>query len=126
MQILFFVCIGGAIGAGLRHTLNIFVVNFLGQQLIWATFTINVIGSLIMGATMAYILLKAPDATGVRAFIATGVLGGFTTFSTFSLDTLTMLERGDVHAALAYSLGSVVMAIAACTLGYLGIRALIQ
>jgi len=126
MQLLLLVCAGGAVGAGLRHALNMLVVNFLKQHLFWATFTINVIGSLIMGATMAYMLLKAPDATGARAFVATGLLGGLTTFSTFSLDTLTMLERGDVHAALAYSLGSVVMAIAACTLGYLGIRALIQ
>ena len=126
MQLLLLVCAGGAVGAGLRHALNIFVVNFLEQHLFWATFTINVVGSLIMGATISYILIKAPDATGARAFIATGLLGGFTTFSTFSLDTLTMLERGDVYMALAYSLGSVVMALAACTLGYLGVRVLIQ
>ena len=124
MKLLLLACAGGAIGAGLRYACNSLAWRVLSLQLHWATLTINVLGSFIMGAVVAYILLKAPDATGMRTFLATGILGGFTTFSTFSLDTLTLLKHGDMSLALAYILGSVVFSILACTLGYFGMRAM--
>ncbi len=125
MKLLLLVCAGGAIGAGLRYALNMLALHTLSLQLHWATFTINILGSLIMGAVTAYILLKLPDAIGLRVFVATGILGGFTTFSAFSLDTLLLLERGNISLALAYIIGSVTLSILACILGYFGVRALI-
>ena len=123
MRLLLLASAGGAIGAGLRHLVNIATVRLLGLDMPWATFAVNVVGSLIMGGLVAVLLYRLPEAVGVRLFLVTGILGGFTTFSAFSFDVIMMLERGSYHHAAIYILGSVVLSVLGCLAGYLAIRA---
>lgn len=126
MQLFLFACAGGAVGAGLRHLCNLAAVRTFGLEVAWATFTVNVLGSLIMGALFALLYFRWPDALAVRVFFATGILGGFTTFSAFSLDALIYLERGAFGMAMAYIIGSVVLSIGACLAGYLCVRTMLS
>ena len=123
MRLLLLASVGGAVGAGLRHLVNIAAVRWFGLDVPWATFAVNVVGSLIMGGLVALLLHRMPEAVGVRIFLATGILGGFTTFSAFSFDAIMMLERGSYQHAAAYILGSVVLSVLGCLVGYLAIRA---
>ena len=125
MQLFLLACAGGAVGAGLRHLVNLAAVRNLGLEVAWATLTVNIVGSLIMGGLFALLYFRWPDATAVRIFFATGVLGGFTTFSAFSLDALVYLERGALGMAMAYIIGSVVLSIGACLAGYLCMRTIL-
>lgn len=123
MQLLLLACAGGAIGAGLRHLVNLTTVRVLGLDVPWATMTVNVVGSLVMGGLVAYVLVRMPEDLMLRVFVATGILGGFTTFSAFSIDVVGYLERGELTAAAAYIAASVVMSIAACFAGFAVLRA---
>ncbi len=125
MKLFLLACAGGAIGAGGRHLVNIITVRSFGLDAPWATFAVNVVGSLLMGIVIGYIVHRMPDAVGLRIFVATGILGGFTTFSAFSLDTFALLSRGDVGPAAAYVIGSVVLSVAAAVAGYTTLRALL-
>ncbi|MGI9426029.1 MAG: fluoride efflux transporter CrcB [Hyphomicrobiaceae bacterium] len=122
MHLFLLACAGGAIGAGLRHLVNMTTLRTFGLDVPWATFTVNVLGSLLMGGLVAYLLHRMPEAVAYRIFFGTGVLGGFTTFSAFSFDALTYIERGAMTIALIYILASVILSIAACLAGYLTIR----
>ncbi len=126
MQLFLLASAGGAVGAGLRHLANMLAVRSFGLEVAAATFTVNVLGSLVMGALFALLYFKWPDATAIRIFFATGVLGGFTTFSAFSLDALVYLERGAFGMAMAYIIGSVVLSIGACLAGYICVRTLLS
>lgn len=123
MQLLLLACAGGAIGAGLRHLVNLTTVRVFGLEVPWATLTVNVVGSLVMGGLVAYLLVRMPEDLMLRVFVATGILGGFTTFSAFSIDVVGYLERGELTAAAAYIAASVVMSIAACFAGFAVLRA---
>lgn len=109
---LFLVCLGGGIGAGLRHLTNIGAARLLGISFPWGTFTVNLVGSLVMGFLAGWLALRTTAGSQeLRLFLATGILGGFTTFSAFSLDTAVMWERGDVIATALYVFGSFTGAI---------------
>lgn len=123
MRLLLLASAGGAIGAGLRHLVNLATVRLLGLDVPWATFAVNVVGSLVMGGLIALLLHRVPEAVGVRVFLATGILGGFTTFSAFSLDAIMLLERGSYQHAALYIAGSVVLSVLGCFAGYMGMRA---
>jgi len=110
-------CAGGAVGAGLRHLVNTATVRTLGFTVPWATLFVNVVGSFLMGILVGALLKRMPEALALRIFLATGVLGGFTTFSAFSLDVAVMAERGDSTWALIYITASVVLSIGACFSG---------
>jgi fluoride exporter len=107
---------GGALGAVARFWTGRAAHALLPPGWPWGTFLVNVLGGLAMGAVVA---LSARDVLGVpsRQFLAVGVLGGFTTFSAFSLDVVQMLERGDFVPALAYIIFSVVLAVASVMIG---------
>jgi len=105
------VCLGGGIGAGLRHLTNLGAARLLGISFPWGTFTVNLVGSLAMGFITVWIAQRVSGSQELRLFLATGILGGFTTFSAFSLDTVTLWERGDVTTAATYVLASVIGAI---------------
>ncbi len=108
------VALGGAIGAVLRYWVGLAVAFPLG------TLTVNVVGSLIIGIVWAYV-----NAKGLHAwlpFIMTGLLGGFTTFSAFSLDTVRLIEAGRLAAAGGYVMASVLLSLAACVVGHWMIR----
>ncbi|MDP2123845.1 MAG: fluoride efflux transporter CrcB [Parvibaculum sp.] len=117
MNHLFAVAIGGAIGASGRYLLNTQMLRLLGPNFPWGILTINVVGSLAMGLLAGAFALKYDLSPEMRSFLTTGILGGFTTFSAFSLDAANMIERGDIGLAGLYMAGSVVGAVGALFVG---------
>ena len=113
---LFLVIVGGGIGAGIRHLTNIGALRLVGPSYPWGTMAINVIGSFAMGLFIAS-MMRRGGSNEVRLFVATGILGGFTTFSAFSLDFATLWERGATLPAFGYALASVIGAIISLFLG---------
>ncbi|MEO5759098.1 MAG: fluoride efflux transporter CrcB [Mesorhizobium sp.] len=113
---LLLVVVGGGIGAGIRHLANIGALRLVGPNYPWGTMVINIIGSFVMGVFIAS-LVRRGGSNELRLFVATGILGGFTTFSAFSLDFATLWERGSTLPALGYALASVIGAIIALFLG---------
>lgn len=111
------VFIGSGIGGALRHGVNILSARLFGLDFPFGTFAINVAGSLLMGVVAGYFALKGAGSQSVRLFLTTGLLGGFTTFSAYSLEAVLLYERGRHAAALGYAAGSVVLSIAALMLG---------
>ncbi len=105
------VFVGGGLGAMLRHGLNVGIGRWLGLSFPWSTFLINVTGSLVMGLIAGWFAFKTDASQAWRLFLTTGVLGGYTTFSAFSLDTALLYERGEVGLAAFYVLGSVILSI---------------
>lgn len=118
------VFIGGGIGSCLRHGVNLWALARFGPGFPAGTLTVNVVGSAVMGV-LAALLLTRTAAPEWRLLLMTGVLGGFTTFSAFSLDVWGLWERGAPGTAFAYAAGSVVLSIAALVSGLLTTRALI-
>ena len=116
------VFIGGGIGSSLRHTLNLVFTRALGTAFPYPTFIINITGSIIMGLIAGYLAFKGEASQHWRLFLMTGVLGGYTTFSAFSLDTALLYERGEIALALLYVLGSVVLSIAGLFAGLALVR----
>jgi len=114
------VFLGAGLGGTLRHGVNLIAAR-AGSTFPWGTFSINVLGSVLMGLVTGWFALRGgpPQA---RLFIATGILGGFTTFSTFSLEAFGLIERGEPGAALAYMLGSVIAGVGGLFLGLLLMR----
>ena len=119
------VFIGAGVGGALRHGVNIGAARLFGTGLPWGTLTVNVVGSFVMGLITEYWALKSGLPQPVRLFLTTGIIGGFTTFSTFSLDTAVLWERGQSLATLAYVLGSVVVSISALFAGLAVVRTLV-
>lgn len=117
------VALGGALGAMLRYLSVHAALRLFGPGFPWGTLIVNVAGSLIMGVAAALILEKT-GAGRIYLFLMTGVLGGFTTFSAFSLDALYLIERGKLAASVAYIGGSVALSILALILGLWAGRAL--
>lgn len=118
MYALFLVVLGGGIGAGLRHGVNLGAARLLGTEFPWGTFAINVVGSFLIGVVAAWFAFRSEAAAqSLRLFLTTGILGGFTTFSAFSLDFALLYERGEFLAAAGYVVGSVGLSLAAIFLG---------
>lgn len=119
------VFLGGGVGAALRHGINMAMPRLVGTGFPWSTFIINISGSLAMGLVAGWFALRGDASQGWRLFLATGILGGYTTFSAFSLDTAVLYERGDVALAAAYVIGSVMLSIAGLFAGFWIIRSLL-
>ena len=122
------VAAGGALGALGRHVVNVLaerVLSFLSLgQLPLATFTVNIMGSFLMGLVAGgLLLLRFPSSEVLRAFLATGLLGGFTTFSAFSLELGEMVTQRHYGVALGYAGTSVVSGLCAFLLGMFLVRA---
>ncbi len=112
------VALGGAIGASARHGLGLAILRFFGPGFPVGTLVANVLGGLLMGLLMGWLLRTAPEnANNIRLFAGVGVLGGFTTFSAFSLDAIRLLESKAIGPFLGYVSASVVLSIAAVALG---------
>jgi CrcB protein len=105
------VFLGGGVGAALRHGVNLVTPRLLGTAFPYATIIENVSGSLIMGLLAAYFAFKGDASQHWRLFLTTGFLGGYTTFSAFSLDAALLYERGEVGLAATYVLASVLLSI---------------
>jgi CrcB protein len=106
------VFVGGGLGASLRHTVNMVFTRAFGTAFPYHTFFINVSGSIVMGLIAGYLAFRGEASQHWRLFLMTGILGGYTTFSAFSLDTALLYERGETGLALLYVMGSVVLSIA--------------
>jgi CrcB protein len=105
------VFLGGGLGAALRHGINLAVARMFGAGFPYATFFINVTGSFVMGLIAAWFAFRGDASQHWRLFLTTGILGGYTTFSTFSLDAALLYERGQLTLAAVYVIGSVVLGI---------------
>jgi fluoride exporter len=112
------VALGGAIGSTARFGINLLAPRFLGQAFPWATLIVNILGCFAMGAFTAFLREKFPDDENMRLLLTTGLLGGFTTFSAFSLDFFNLLQRGELRLAIVYALASVVVSIIAVMMGF--------
>lgn len=121
-QTLIHVALGGAIGASLRYLTNVGVMRWIGPGFPYATVFVNVVGSFVMGVIV--VVLAKKGGTAYAPFLMTGVLGGVTTFSAFSLDTLTLWERGQHELAVAYVGVSVILSLTAIVAGLSVARAL--
>jgi fluoride exporter len=106
------VFVGGGLGSTLRYLVNIVCPRLFGTAFPYHTFIINITGSTVMGLIAGYLALRGETAASWRLFLMTGILGGYTTFSAFSLDAAMLYERGELGLALFYVLGSVVLSIA--------------
>jgi CrcB protein len=102
---------GGGLGATLRHLVNLTCERCIGTAFPYGTFIINISGSTVMGLIAGYLAFKGGAAQPWRLFLMTGILGGYTTFSAFSLDAALLYERGEIGLAALYVAGSVVLSI---------------
>jgi fluoride exporter len=126
MQAILIVFFGGGVGSVLRHLVNIYAAKWLGTDWPWGTYTVNIVGSLVMGLFAGYFAFRA-GATWTqqgRLLLMTGVLGGFTTFSAFSLDSILLWERGQAAYAALYVVSSVLISLSALVAGLSLVRAL--
>ena len=115
IQTLLFVALGGALGSALRYLVNITLPRLMGHGFPYATMTVNVLGSFAMGVLVVVLAMKGGNR--FAPFLMTGVLGGFTTFSAFSLDAAKLWEAGEVTSAATYVIGSVGLGLAALFAG---------
>src|SRR5438270_12634445 len=116
------VFLGGGLGAALRHGVNLAFARLVAPVFPFATLFENVTGSLAMGLLAAYFALKGDASQHWRLFLTTGILGGYTTFSAFSLDTILLYERGQLGLAALYVLASVGIAILGLVAGLALVR----
>ena len=116
--------LGGGLGAGMRHLTGLAAMRLMGPGYPWGTLIVNIAGSLAMGILIALLGRKLQVTNEVRLFIATGFLGGFTTFSAFSLDVAVMWERGTVVIAGIYILASVILSLLAVFAGLWLVRSM--
>lgn len=111
------VFVGAGIGGALRHGVNLAAVRLFGYGFPLGTLIVNVLGSFLIGVLAGYFASRTGLSQHLRLFLTTGVLGGFTTFSAFSLDVALLVERHSYAAAAAYVTGSVVLAVGGLFLG---------
>ncbi|TCD13110.1 fluoride efflux transporter CrcB [Oricola cellulosilytica] len=123
MSHLLLVALGGAIGASARHLANLVALRIGGPNFPWGTLFVNIAGSFAMGLLIAGLARRTGTSMEVRSFLATGVLGGFTTFSAFSLDFASLWERGEQWTGVAYLAASVSLSILALFAGLTMVRA---
>ncbi|MET0969690.1 MAG: fluoride efflux transporter CrcB [Tardiphaga sp.] len=116
--------LGGSIGSAARYMVGVFIGRLSSTTFPWATLIINVSGSVLMGALVALILIRWDLSQAARIFLTVGVCGGFTTFSTFSLDAYSLIEKGNLMAAVIYMVASAVLSIVALALAMYAVRSL--
>ena len=121
----FIVFVGAGLGGALRHGVNVLAARLLGFGFPWGTLFVNVAGALALGVIAELLLIKGIGNQPLRLFLTTGLLGGFTTFSAFSLDSAVMWQRGDYALLAGYGVGSVLLSIGALFLGMGATRALV-
>jgi len=122
MTVLLQVALGGALGASARYMTGLAMTRILGRGFPWGTLTVNILGSFAMGVLVVALLHLGGNR--YAPLLMTGVLGGFTTFSAFSLDAVTLYERGDIALAAVYVAGSVILSLAALAAGLILARSI--
>lgn len=124
MYHLILVAVGGAIGSSLRHLVNMASLRLFGPNFPWGTVAVNVAGSFAMGMFIELLARRFNASNELRLFVATGILGGFTTFSAFSLDFAVLWERDAAGQAVFYAAGSVIISLLALFAGLWFVRSL--
>lgn len=117
MNAILLVASGGAIGSVLRYLTGLAMTRLFGAAFPYGTLVVNVVGGLIMGLFIEVLTRRFQGSEELRLFVAIGILGGFTTFSSFSLDVVLLWQRGETASAAFYVLISVVLSICAVFLG---------
>ncbi len=125
MTHIFLVAAGGAVGSVLRYLVGLWTLRSFGPSFPWGTLTVNITGSFLIGVFAEVIARKFGASAEMRVFLITGVLGGYTTFSAFSLDAITLVERGEPVTALIYVASSVVLSALAVFAGLALMRAIV-
>ena len=123
MQLIIAIAAGGALGSVLRHLTTSHAMQFWGGAFPYGTFIVNAIGSLLMGVVIGMLAKYFDGNQLLRAFLTIGLLGGYTTFSAFALDSIVLIERGDWISAVIYVILSVSTAILGLWLGLATMRA---
>ncbi len=124
MTTVLFVAAGGALGSSMRYLVGVGMARVLGTESPWATLAVNVLGCLLMGLLIEAMALRWTVTNDLRAFLAVGLLGGFTRFSAVSVDFALLFERNDYMSAGLYIIASVVLSIVALFAGLAIVRAL--
>ena len=124
IQTVLWVGAGGAIGAMARFLVGRLMLQAMGPGYPWGTLVVNVVGSLLMGVLVALFAFKMSPSQNLQAALTVGLLGGFTTFSAFSLETALMIERHEWMGAVSYALASVVLCVAGLFAGMALVRSL--
>lgn len=119
------VAFGGAVGAAGRHLVSGQIMRWAGGGFPWGTLTVNVLGSFLLGVLVEYLVLRWSATQEMRGFLVVGLLGGFTTFSAFSLDAVLLLERGSLGPAFAAIAGNAVLSICGLFAGMMLFRQLL-
>ncbi len=117
MQTLLAIALGGALGAVSRHFVSSTIMKLSGGGFPLGTFAVNILGSLLMGLLIVVFAHKFEATPALRALLTVGFLGSFTTFSTYSLETVLLVERGDIQGAVLYAGGSLVIGVLALVAG---------
>jgi fluoride exporter len=117
MPLLLLATLGGAVGAGARYLVNVACLTAFGPAFPWATFGVNVIGSLLMGMFAEMVAFRFGGSPEVRTFLMTGILGGFTTFSAFASDIVNLVGRDALGTAGLYAVSSVGLSVLALYVG---------
>ncbi|MBL6761316.1 MAG: fluoride efflux transporter CrcB [PS1 clade bacterium] len=120
-QAIIWVAFGGALGAVARYATGLLLKTTSGFP--WATLSVNIFGSLLMGVMIGWLSRQSTPNEALRLFLAVGILGGFTTFSTFSMDLFQLIEKRDMAAMALYLGGSLFGGVAAFILGFMALRA---
>jgi fluoride exporter len=115
------IALGGALGSMARYATGVYVGRWLGTTFPWGTLLINIFGSFLIGVFAESFALRWDTSQTTRAFLIVGICGGYTTFSTFSLDIVTLINRGEILAACAYIVASVALGVLAL---YAGLHAM--
>ncbi|MEM8594077.1 MAG: fluoride efflux transporter CrcB [Pseudomonadota bacterium] len=126
MNALILIAVGGALGATTRYGLTQWVNTNTPLRYLPGTLMVNVLGSFFMGCLFAWLINKPSTGDGLRLFLGVGFLGAFTTFSTFSLETLQYLQRGDVQVAVFNMLSSVAASLLAVFAGFYLVRSVMN
>jgi CrcB protein len=116
------VFVGGGIGAAMRHAINRAALAVLGASFPFGTLIVNILGSFLMGVLAVVLLARAEGDQSLRLFLATGILGGYTTFSAFSLEAALMWEKAQWLSLGSYVIGSVALSIGALFVGMVAAR----
>lgn len=119
------ICLGGAVGTGARYLLSEWVTATLGTSFPWATFLVNAIGSFLVAVVVYAGFEASAISPTMRLALGTGLMGGFTTYSTFSLETMRLLDSGSPGLAALYVLATVTVCLCACMAGWATARAIL-
>ncbi|WP_349434007.1 fluoride efflux transporter CrcB [Pararhizobium sp. A13] len=125
MTNLLLVAFGGAFGSVLRYLVGLWTLRSFGPSFPWGTLIVNVTGSFLIGVFAEAIARKVGASVEMRVFLITGILGGYTTFSAFSLDAMTLMERGEMVTAAIYVGSSVLLSAIAVFAGLALMRAMV-